>query len=79
MPQPLSSQIVVKFFMGHPLLLLCFWRRTPSFIVWDGSRADDSYSGQTYEYRRGWVKQRLLFLSSVFIIDRAATVSALAP
>jgi hypothetical protein len=51
MPQPLS--IVVKFFMGHPLLSLCFWLRTTGFFVWDGRRADDSDSGQTYEHRRG--------------------------
>jgi hypothetical protein len=49
------------------------------FFVWDGSRADYSYSGQSYEQRRGLVKQRLLFLSSIFSIDSAANVSALAP
>jgi hypothetical protein len=49
--------------MGHPLLSLCFSLRTAGFFVGDGSRADYSYSGQSYEYRRGLVKQRLLFLS----------------
>jgi len=34
---------------------------------------DDS-SGQNYEHRRGWVEERLLYLSSVFAIDSAATV-----
>jgi REP element-mobilizing transposase RayT len=29
----------------------------------------DDYSGQSYEHRRGWVEDRLLFLSSVFSID----------
>jgi hypothetical protein len=29
----------------------------------------DSYSGRSYVHRRGWVEQRLLFLSSVFSID----------
>ncbi len=32
----------------------------------------DKYSGQNYEHRRGWVKARLLFLSSAFSIDIAA-------
>ncbi|MFT5542319.1 MAG: hypothetical protein ACI97K_002181 [Glaciecola sp.] len=35
----------------------------------------DDYSGQNYEHRRGWVESRLLYLSSVFAIDNAATVS----
>jgi hypothetical protein len=34
----------------------------------------DDYSGQNYELRRGWVEERLLYLSSVFAIDSAATV-----
>ncbi|MFQ3191191.1 MAG: hypothetical protein ACI936_002328, partial [Paraglaciecola sp.] len=37
-----------------------------------GSRAVYNYSGQSYEHRRGWVEQRLLFLSSVFAIDLCA-------
>jgi REP element-mobilizing transposase RayT len=32
----------------------------------------DKYSGQSYEHRRGWVEQRLLFLSSIFAIDICA-------
>jgi hypothetical protein len=34
----------------------------------------DDYSGQNYEHRRGWVEELLLYLSSVFAIDSAATV-----
>jgi hypothetical protein len=34
----------------------------------------DKYTGQSYEHRRGWVEKRLLFLSTVFSIDSAATV-----
>ncbi|MFT7261530.1 MAG: hypothetical protein ACI9MS_003407 [Glaciecola sp.] len=34
----------------------------------------DDYSGHNYEHRRGWVEERLLYLSSVFAIDSAATV-----
>ena len=34
----------------------------------------DKYTGQSYEHRRGWAEERLLFLSSVFSIDSAATV-----
>ena len=36
---------------------------------------EDDYSGQNYEHRQGWVEERLLYLSSVFAIDSAATVS----
>ena len=32
----------------------------------------DKYSGQSFEHRRGWVEERLLFLASVFAIDVAA-------
>jgi REP element-mobilizing transposase RayT len=32
----------------------------------------DSYSGQSFEHRRGWVEKRLLFLSSVFSISLCA-------
>jgi hypothetical protein len=34
----------------------------------------DKFTGQSYEHRRGWVEERLLFLSSVFSISSAATV-----
>jgi hypothetical protein len=29
----------------------------------------DSYSGQSYEHRRGWLEKRLLLLSTLFAID----------
>ena len=32
----------------------------------------DKFSGQSYEHRRSWVEQRLLFLASIFAIDIAA-------
>jgi hypothetical protein len=32
----------------------------------------DEYSGQSYEHRRAWVEERLLYLSSVFAIDVCA-------
>ena len=32
----------------------------------------DSYSGQSYEHRRGWVEKRLLLLSSVYSISLCA-------
>jgi REP element-mobilizing transposase RayT len=32
----------------------------------------DAYSGQSYEHRRGWVEDRLLYLSSVFALDVCA-------
>jgi hypothetical protein len=42
-----------------------------------GDRVKDKFIGQSYEHRRGWVEERLLFLSSVFAIDTAATLLAL--
>jgi len=32
----------------------------------------DKHSGQSYEHRRGWVEDRILFLSTVFAIDVCA-------
>jgi REP element-mobilizing transposase RayT len=32
----------------------------------------DKYSGQSYEHRRGWVENRLLFLAGIFAIDICA-------
>jgi REP element-mobilizing transposase RayT len=32
----------------------------------------DKYSGQSYDHRRGWVEDRLLFLSAIFAIDICA-------
>jgi hypothetical protein len=32
----------------------------------------DTYSGQSFEHRRAWVEDRLLFVSSVFAIDVCA-------
>jgi hypothetical protein len=42
------------------------------FFVRCGSRAEDKFTGQSYEHRRGWVEERLLFLSSVFSIGICA-------
>jgi hypothetical protein len=33
---------------------------------------EDKFTGQSYEDRRGWVEERLLFLSAVFAIDICA-------
>jgi REP element-mobilizing transposase RayT len=42
------------------------------FFVLCGSRAENKFTGQSYEHRRGWVEERLLFLSSVFSIGICA-------
>jgi hypothetical protein len=44
-----------------------------------GSRGKDKYSGQSYEHRRGWVEDCLLFLSSVFAIDIYSRHPCLSP
>ena len=72
MPQPRSSQISLSDTPFYHCVSRCVRR---SFLCC-GSRAVDSYSGQSYEHRRGWVEQRLLYLSSIFSIDSAANVSA---
>jgi hypothetical protein len=42
------------------------------FFVLCGNRAENKFTGQSYEHRRGWVEERLLFLSSVFSIGICA-------
>ena len=69
MPQPRKNQISL---IDTPYYhcVSCFVRR--SFLC-----GKDKFTGQSYEHRRGWVEERLLFLSSVFTIDSAATLFAL--
>jgi REP element-mobilizing transposase RayT len=64
MPQPRSSQISLWDPPFYHCVSRCVRR---SFLC-----GVDSYSGQSYEHRRGWVEQRLLYLSSVFSIDICA-------
>jgi REP element-mobilizing transposase RayT len=40
--------------------------------MWYGSRATDKYSGTSYEHRRTWVEDKVLWLSSVFAIGICA-------
>ncbi len=40
--------------------------------MWYGSRATDKYSGTSYEHRRAWVEDKVLWLSSVFVIGICA-------
>jgi len=64
MPQPRSSQISLSDTPYYHCISRCVRR---SFLC-----GIDNYSGQSYEHRRGWVEQRLLFLSSIFSIDICA-------
>ena len=64
MPQPRSSQISLLDTPYYHCISRCVRR---AFLC-----GFDSYSGQSYEHRREWVEQRLLFLSSVFSIDICA-------
>jgi hypothetical protein len=47
--------------------------------VWYASRGKDKYSGQSYEHRRGWVEDRLLFVATVFAIDNYSRHPCLLP
>ena len=64
MPQPRSRQISLSDTPYYHCVSRCVRR---SFLC-----GIDNYSGQSYEHRRGWVEDRLLFLSSVFAIDICA-------
>jgi hypothetical protein len=64
MPQPRSSQISLSDTPYYHCVSRCVRR---SFLC-----GVDHDSGQSYEHRRGWVEQGLLFLSSVFAIDICA-------
>jgi hypothetical protein len=69
MPQPRKNQISLIDTLYYHCVSRCVRR---SFLC-----GQDKFTGQSYEHRRGWVEERLLFLSSVFSIDSAATVSVL--
>jgi REP element-mobilizing transposase RayT len=64
MPQPRSSQISLSDTPYYHCISSCVRR---SFLC-----GVDKYSGQSYEHRREWVEERMLFLSSVFAIDICA-------
>ena len=68
MPQSRKSQISLIDTPYYHCVSRCVRR---SFLC-----GIDDYSGQSYEHRRGWVEERLLFLSTLFSINSAATVSA---
>jgi hypothetical protein len=40
--------------------------------MWHGSRGTDKYSGTSYEHRRAWVEDKVLWLSSVFAVGICA-------
>jgi hypothetical protein len=69
MPQSRKTQITLMDTPYYHFVSRCVRR---SFLC-----GTDKYTGQSYKHRRGWVEERLLFLSSVFSIDSAATVSVL--
>ncbi|ABG39910.1 protein of unknown function DUF1568 [Paraglaciecola sp. T6c] len=64
MPQPRKSQISLIDTPYYHCVSRCVRR---SFLC-----GMDKYSGQSYEHRRAWVEERLLFLSTVFAIDICA-------
>ncbi|MEP0176285.1 MAG: transposase [Paraglaciecola sp.] len=64
MPQPRKSQISLIDTPYYHCVSRCVRR---SFLC-----GIDSVSGQSYEHRRGWVEDRLLYLGAVFAIDICA-------
>ena len=64
MPQPRKSQISLIDTPYYHCVSRCVRQ---SFLC-----GVDKYSGQSYEHRRGWVEERLLFLATVFAIDICA-------
>ncbi|MFT6895927.1 MAG: REP element-mobilizing transposase RayT [Paraglaciecola sp.] len=64
MPQARKNQISLIDTLYYHCVSRCVRR---SFLC-----GTDHYSGQSYEHRRGWVEDRLLFLSSVFAINTCA-------
>ncbi|MDB4837005.1 transposase [Marinomonas sp.] len=64
MPMPRSQQVCVEDTPYYHCVARCV-RRT--FLC-----GEDPTTGTSYEHRRGWVENRLLFLASVFSIDICA-------
>tara|TARA_R110001599_G_scaffold6102_4_gene30421 strand:- start:238 stop:1221 length:984 start_codon:yes stop_codon:yes gene_type:complete len=64
MPQSRKSQISLIDTPYYHCVSRCVRR---SFLC-----GVDKYSGQSYDHRRGWVENRLVFLSTVFAIDICA-------
>jgi REP element-mobilizing transposase RayT len=64
MPQPRKNQISLIDTPYYHCVSRCVRR---SFLC-----GKDKYSGQSYEHRRGWVEDRLLFLTTVYAIDICA-------
>ncbi|MFT4811179.1 MAG: hypothetical protein ACI9LX_004551 [Paraglaciecola sp.] len=64
MPQPRKNQISLMDTPYYHCVSRCVRR---SFLC-----DEDKFTGQSYEHRRDWVEERLLFLSSVFSIGLCA-------
>ncbi|MFT4790333.1 MAG: REP element-mobilizing transposase RayT, partial [Paraglaciecola sp.] len=64
MPQPRKSQVSLIDTPFYHCVSRCVRH---SFLC-----GKDKYSDQSYEHRRGWVEERLLFLSTVFAIGICA-------
>ena len=64
MPIPRSQQISLDSTPYYHCISRCVRR---AFLC-----GDDPLTGNSYEHRRGWVEERILFLTSVYAIDVCA-------
>ncbi|ADZ90677.1 hypothetical protein Marme_1408 [Marinomonas mediterranea MMB-1] len=61
MPRPRSQQVSLSDTPYYHCISRCVRR---AFLC-----GEDSVTGKSFEHRRGWIENRLLFLAQIFSID----------